>query len=170
MAGIFEVCIGWILGIGSSYIFRIYDRTERKNNFINGVETELLELLPWCCGSSPRRARVCGWRMISPTASISGGLQERLRALARTAGQPGLAAPGLSGPGPGLVVRGRNPGAGPGAQGLPLPPPAAVWLGALPEGGGLPTTAILGHFLLLSLYAPPLAVRLVRPGGGTGAP
>ena len=34
------------LGIGSSVnIFRIYDRTERKNNLL-GVETELVELLP----------------------------------------------------------------------------------------------------------------------------
>jgi len=46
MAGIIEVCVGWILGIGSSYVFRIYDRNEKKNNFINGIQAELLELLP----------------------------------------------------------------------------------------------------------------------------
>jgi hypothetical protein len=46
MAGLIEVCVGWFLGIGSSYLFRIYDRIERKNNFINGVQVELQELLP----------------------------------------------------------------------------------------------------------------------------
>src|SRR5208337_4996205 len=46
MAGIIEVCAGWILGIGSSYLYRIYDRNEKKYNFINGVQAELQELLP----------------------------------------------------------------------------------------------------------------------------
>jgi hypothetical protein len=50
MAGILEVCVGWFLGIGSSYLFRIYDRNERKNNFINGVQVELEELLPRLVG------------------------------------------------------------------------------------------------------------------------
>jgi hypothetical protein len=51
MAGIIEVCVGWFLGIGSSYLFRIYDRKEKKINFINGVQAELLELVPRLVGN-----------------------------------------------------------------------------------------------------------------------
>lgn len=50
MVGIIEVCVGWVLGIGSSYLFRIYDRNEKKKNFINGVQVELQELLPRLVG------------------------------------------------------------------------------------------------------------------------
>ncbi len=51
MAGVVEVCVGWLLGIGSSYIFRLYDRREKTRNFINGLEAELFEILPQSVGS-----------------------------------------------------------------------------------------------------------------------
>ena len=67
-----------------------------------------------------------------PYCLYLGGPPARLQSLARALGQKGLAAPGLSIPGPGFVDRPGNPGGGPGGQGLRLPAPGAGLAGDAP--------------------------------------
>lgn len=40
------VCIGWLLGFGSSFILRWYDREQKINEFKKGLKAELQEILP----------------------------------------------------------------------------------------------------------------------------
>ena len=46
-----EVGFGWLLGFGSSFIFRWYDRSHKINEFRKGLDTELQEILPLLAGN-----------------------------------------------------------------------------------------------------------------------
>lgn len=46
-----DVGFGWLLGFGSSFIFRWYDRNQKTNEFRNGLTAELQEILPLLAGN-----------------------------------------------------------------------------------------------------------------------
>jgi hypothetical protein len=49
--GLLEVGFGWLLGFGSSFIFRWYDREQKVNEFKRGLYAELQENLPLLVGN-----------------------------------------------------------------------------------------------------------------------
>lgn len=49
--GLIEVGFGWLLGFGSSFIFRFYDREQKVNEFKRGLYAELHENLPLLLGN-----------------------------------------------------------------------------------------------------------------------